>query len=151
MLTAPTVQVVWKRQEDTQGCAIACLAMVTGLAYRDVKAAWPPAKDFAADGITHFELQQFLGDRGIPHLFRWRFELGLNRVGAQVVRSDWPRPFAPVHIIGVGAHDVVLLADGTILDPMTEARRHINDVGEVSFMLGVWPDLRLPMWNGASC
>jgi hypothetical protein len=140
----------WVKQDDPCGCALACLAMVTGQTYADVRAAWPDGFNFRTGGITHEDVTHYLGDRFIPYQLRYRFELGRNGVGLdgkdeRVIRADWPQPFAPVHILGMGSgrHDVVLLADGTVLDPMQEAPRHLRDIGEVAFMIGVWPQLRL--------
>lgn len=140
------------RQEDPCGCVVASLAMVTGQTYADVRAAWPPSWNFETGGLDHFEAQHYLGDRFIPHIFRWRFELGrcgvtMDGVDQRVVRSDWPRPFAPAHIIGIngGRHAVVLLADETVLDPQIATPRRLSEVGDVSYMLGVWPDIRLSM------
>lgn len=135
----------WVRQEDRCGCGIACLAMITGQSYHEVKSAWPTDWDFQEDGILIDDAMQYLGDRGIPYDRRYRFALGRNRVGRQQLREGWPQVFAPIHIISVNGsrHDVVLLADGTVFDPMSEQSRHLVDCGEVSVMLGAWPNHEL--------
>jgi hypothetical protein len=136
----------WVRQEDPLGCAAACAAMVAGLTYRQVIEAWPEPSIFARHGITHFDMQQFLSEQGIPNQLRYKFELGMCTVGNQKIRAGWPAVFAPAHVIGIdnGRHDVVLLADGTILDPEREQPRRLEEVGDVAFMVGVWPGYR---WN----
>jgi hypothetical protein len=140
------VLIRWVKQEEPCGCGIACLAMLTGVDYWTVRRAWPDEHNFATGGIDCHDATHYLGDRGIAHVMRYRFELGLNRVGAQVIRRDWPQPFAPGHIIAINGsrHDVVLLADGTVLDPQNETPRRLEDVGEVFLMIGVWPDTLLP-------
>lgn len=141
----------WVRQEDHCGCVVASLAMVTGRSYAEVR-AWFSGSDFERHGITYDDAMAYLGDHGIPCVRRFRWLPGHASVGAQRPRPDWPAPFAPVHLVAVNGsrHVVVLLEHGqTVLDPMLEQPRRFADVGDVSYMLGVWPDVRLVLRGGA--
>lgn len=126
------------RQEDANGCGPACLAMVTGRGYREVRdwfrvRAWQNADehgrhltdaareavephDFTRRGITHWEIERYLAEHGYASALRWQ-EARLGEA-----RGSWPiAPFADSHICCVqtvlGGHFVVWLPDGRVLDP----------------------------------
>lgn len=125
------------RQEDSNGCGVACLAMVTGQDYRTVRSwfrvrAWQNARwdgrtldeltreviephDFARHGITHWEVQQFLAEHGYASALLWKDRRPDDP------RAVWPEAFAETHIVSVqvvtGNHYVVWLSDGRVLDP----------------------------------
>jgi hypothetical protein len=108
------------RQADPCGCVVAALAMVTGRSYEEVKAYFIGC-DFQSEGISHDVMQR----NGL----------------VQARRKPWPcAPWAPAHLMGIdgGRHCVVLLRDGTVLDPNQDAPRRIEDVGDVSYILGVF-------------
>src|ERR1051325_3372369 len=119
------------RQQDPNGCLVACLAMVTGNTYevvRDELAALGLTFG-AGGGATEFDLIGYLTDHGfaIGRKYRWH--------GRNVERTEWPAaPFAPVHIVGVngaGRHGVVLLGDGrTVLDPEHDQPRDFSEFTE---------------------
>jgi hypothetical protein len=131
------------RQQDPAGCALACIAMATRHSYETVK-RWFPLSDFVNYGITHHDIEDYLGDHGFRFARKYRWLPGRDpKTLKQPERKLWPpQPFAPVHIIGIndGRHDVVWLPDGTVLDPNHEEPRHITQVGNVAFVIGVWPD-----------
>jgi hypothetical protein len=126
------------RQEDPWGCGPACLAMVTGHNYREVRDwftvfAWQNAQkdgrvladdarkaveanDFSRSGITHWEIERYLAEHGYASALRW------EEVRTGEARPVWPLPpFAEAHICCVqtvsGGHFVVWLPDGRVLDP----------------------------------
>src|SRR5438552_3918548 len=62
----------WVRQEDPQGCSIACLAMLTGRTYAEVKAQcpnWNPAY-----GLGEWARQEWLKAQG----FRLLYTIGFH-------------------------------------------------------------------------
>jgi hypothetical protein len=140
-------------QEDPCGCVVAALAMVTGRSYEEVKAYFIGC-DFQTEGISHDDAMTYLGDTGYATQRRYwplpywvpdakTFEWEMQREGGlvQARRKPWPcAPWAPAHLMGIngGRHCVVLLRDGTVLDPNQDAPRRIEDVGHVSYILGVF-------------
>lgn len=128
------------RQEDPCGCACASLAMVTGRSYAEVRSHWIFRGVDWTVGITHHAAEQYLALTGFAAGLVYRFLPGVVD-GKQPRLDPWPpAPFAPAHIIAIngGRHDVVWLPDGTVLDPMVDAPRRLEDCGDVSFVLGVW-------------
>lgn len=135
-------EIRWVRQEDPSGCVIASLAMVTGRSYATVKSYFEGMDFGDKGGIIHTDAEQYLADTGFAGALKYRFLPRFARVDCpnRQFRSPWPEPFAPAHLIGInsGRHCVVLLRDGTVLDPLQAAPRRIEDCGEVSYVLGVF-------------
>jgi hypothetical protein len=131
------------RQEDACGCGIACLAMVTGRTYANVK-SWEGfvGKDVRGEhsGLTYHDVMQYLTDHGYATALRFRYFPGCSDTGHHT-RSPWPTaPYAPAHILSVnaGRHYVVWLPDGTVLDPQSSEPRGLGEYGDVTYMLGVF-------------
>lgn len=106
-------------QGDVDGCLVACVAMVTGCTYEEIRARVAPSYQ---GGIHTVIAHDLLADLGYAVMVRYRHIPHLRRD-----REVWPcPPFAPVHICGVnvpsGHHAVVLRADGRVLDPWNPAR-----------------------------
>lgn len=126
------------RQEDPNGCLVACMAMIAGLSYQDVRALFPRV---AQGGLTHYAFMDFLARHDFAYQFLFKFDQT-----NYAVRDDWPRaPWADAHICGVDAgrggessHGVVLLRDGTILDPMADAPRRMSDYPKCGYMCGIF-------------
>lgn len=124
------------RQEEAFGCAIACCAMVRGVSYAEVRATLgAPGRGFTRD-VWH----EYLARHGfaIQHLYR------IDQL-ARSEREVWPlAPWADVHLCsvdaghGMGSHLVVLLRDGTVLDPATEVARRLADYTDVAYMAAVY-------------
>lgn len=127
------------KQEHTRGCAIAGIAMVTQLTYREVLARLGAGCEALiirehggmwADAVF-IALQRL----GYAIALEWRAEWG-------VARPDWsPEPIADVNLAEVmtpaGGHIVVVLRDGSVLDPaMNERPRSLGDY-EVNWIAGV--------------
>jgi hypothetical protein len=118
--------------------------MVTGRPYGQV-AGYFFGRDLDDAGLTHQDAEQYLADTGFATALKFRFEpaqADINTPNRQR-RFPWPPvPFAGAHIVCTGRHDVVWLHDGTVLDPMTEESRRIEDLNEVSYVLGVFEVVR---------
>jgi hypothetical protein len=130
----------WVGQEDSHGCLVACLAMVTGTAYKDVRQWFIDGGQVfhgVGGGTIHFYVEQFLSEHGYASMLKYRHVQPGNRP-----RDTWPLPpFAPAHIVGVngaGRHGVVLTSDGVVLDPENRSPRHLSDYQEVGYMIGIW-------------
>jgi hypothetical protein len=142
----PPLPIKHVRQEDPYGCGHACLAMILGKSYSDVRAELgDPGR-----GQTHQLWLEMLGRHGhtYQHFFRY------NPVTNQP-REPWPlQPWAPVHLASVdaghgpGSHVIVINHDGTVLDPARDTPSRFDAYGGVIWMLGIWPlpqsDQRVP-------
>jgi len=131
------MSVQWVRQEDAYGCVIACLSMIVGRTYADVKAelqCYPAAqgRDFNAEGFNFFEADAYLAEQGYAIARKYRNYL-------KQPRDVWPpAPWSDLHISDVivfeGAsmsHAVVVLADGSVLDPLCSERKRLTDYFKV--------------------
>jgi hypothetical protein len=123
------------QQEHAKGCALACLAMVSGIPYQAVVADFEGDRN--AEGVSHHSADAWLAERGYAVQRRYRYYAPLHSVF-----ETWPcPPFAPVHIVEVeytnGGHSVVMLAGGTVLDPNVEGARKLADYDRVTIITGI--------------
>lgn len=128
------------RQEDSDGCLIACMAMVCGTSYAAMRARIP---EFDNKGLTLFDFMEVLALDGYAaqHIYQW------SRL-TKKTREPWPlAPWANVHICGVneGRHGVVLLRDGTVLDPMCDQPRKWSDYPNVGYMTAIFAVSEAPV------
>jgi hypothetical protein len=151
-------KVRWVRQEHRSGCALAALAMVTGQTYQYVhdylntrvgrhiedspgKYKWVIGVDAEEHGVAIFDDGLFfLRDHGYAYQKRYRspYTTGYE----QPKHDPWPcEPWADVHIAVVAtsaSHALVLLKDGTVLDPMTPDPRRLSDYSTVESITAVY-------------
>jgi hypothetical protein len=114
-------------QEDAYGCGLACIAMVTGQTYQAVLADFT----YRDHGITDWSLRDYLGDKGYATIWKHPCRMSTN-----TMRENWPPAlWADVHIAQVylpaGGHFIVVLRDGTVLDPATTQPRRWEDYPNV--------------------
>jgi hypothetical protein len=126
----------------TNSCVPACLAMVTGKTLnrvvKDIYEHWENEGRY--EGVDDSIVDQYLSKNGyaiqrIPH------EYEPNKL----LIKKWPvKPFAPIHIVDVwssnpaGMHAVIMLHDGTILDPSNKRIKDIATYQRVFAVTGVW-------------
>jgi hypothetical protein len=119
VLESPPLRLV--RQEDANGCMIACLAMVAGLTYAAARALFHPwyFEQAAFNGFPLCDIESVLGELGYASIVRHE-----HCHFAACDRAAWPPdPWADRHICSVvpasgrGTHGVVLRGDGAVLDP----------------------------------
>lgn len=111
--------------------------MVVGCSYAEMR-EWMGG-DFDR-GMTHYEWFEALARLGFAVQFIFQREQKLGNAE----RQQWPlAPWAPAHIVQVGNHYVVLLLDGTVLDPAlpAELRRPLSDYEpkRIYSMAGIFP------------
>lgn len=111
--------------------------MVTGHDYEGVRAFFE-GHDFNAEGLTFLGMQDYLSEHGYATAYKRRYRLGT------FLREPWPPlPFAKVHfcrvILPTGAHFVVMLNGGAVLDPATPEQRRIEDYPRVEYVAAVCP------------
>jgi hypothetical protein len=125
------------RQRGDKDCGIAVLAMITGQGYEEIRSRIPLI-DGEFGGVFGVHLKQYLEGAGFATVEKHLFHLNKRR-------NPWPPlPFAPLHycevVPGKGKlHWVVMLADGTVLDPIADEPRWLSDYMEVNCVTGVYP------------
>lgn len=139
------------QQEHTFGCVIASLAMLAGMTYADVLAEYPwvVEKDGCDLDTISFD---FLWRHGFavqllyPSVPETNSPAGMAMDGearrAKFRRNPWPpQPWAPAHLCQVEtsmSHAIVMLADGTVLDPADPSRRSLAAYGRVMNVRGIF-------------
>ncbi len=123
------------RQEEPDGCGVACLAMLTDATYEEV------AKTVVAIGLGNPSdlkpeiMRRYLEAHG------WFTRCVLTRAEAG---GRWPpEPFAPAHCAMVQrtmsspGHWVVMLGDGGVLDPNRVIHQTLRDFKVCSMVYGL--------------
>jgi hypothetical protein len=141
------VTLSWVHQEESWGCGCAAVAMITGLSYQEIKAY--AERDFDRQGMSSGDWHVILAELGyaLSIIHRVRQYPWMN-----CARDEWPpRPWADVHLCEVvvaggsgGSHMVVMLADGSVLDPLTPERKRLTDYAEVFQVAAVVPAPPIP-------
>jgi hypothetical protein len=105
--------------------------MITGMSYAGI-ARWFAERmsghDFATSGISYYPMDDFLVEHG--------YAVARRNAGFcnKLREHGWPpAPWADMHLCQVsnpgGAHYVVMLGDGTVLEPMSEAPTKLDAWG----------------------
>lgn len=124
------------RQQDPLGCQIATCAMILGLSYADAAALYPKMN---GNGYGPHVLDDILANRGIAVARKFRFSAERHQQ-----RDPWPPPpFGQLHWCQVinefGGHAVLMLEDGTVLDPATDEPRRLSDYIDVNSVAALVP------------
>lgn len=128
------------RQEHPEGCMLACLAMICGKTYQEVRAYFE-RDDPNEHGLSIYPLFEYLSREGFAYQFLNQYTWG----GPTKEREVWPLPLPAKAAIcavdggrgGENSHGVVLLRDGTVLDP-THGQRKWSDYTKCGMMLPLW-------------
>jgi len=138
-------------QEHPYGCVVACFAMVTGLTYAE--SARELGFDPSGHGLTLFVWQEALARHGFAVQFLFQRKQTESNTPR---RSCWPiAPWAPAHFVQVRDHSIVMLRDGSILDPAIHlqscAGRRLSDYSAdaISQIAGIFPVGSSPDLNPA--
>jgi hypothetical protein len=115
--------------------------MILGCTYAEAaaKLAIDPSM-FDNQGNGYHVMESQLVNHGYAISRKWR----VFQPGNQP-RLPWPcEPFADLHWCEViagprGAHAVIMLRDGTVLDPMSDEPKTLADYSEVNFIAAVLP------------
>ena len=115
-------------QEDPMGCLGATLAMVLGITYEQACAKLggrPLGHCYYCD-----TWDQTMIEEGWAVCRKWKWTQPGNKE-----RNPWPlEPWADLHEVEVKTsmvHSVIMLRDGTVLDPLTTERKRLSDYSEV--------------------
>lgn len=130
----------WVRQEHPLGCGIACLAMILQVTYAEANDMF---SIFNGTGVRTVQMDEFLACYGFAVARIWsRTELKSYR---RRKRPFWPvKPFAPLHfcLVKVSSdrpifHYVVMLEDGSVLDPEFPEPTTLAHYEAVEYITGV--------------
>lgn len=124
----PEIRLV--RQRLARDCEVAAVAMILGKTYEEVVAPYEMTEDRAKNFVPEHEFGK--------HRIAW----------CRIYKSwggEWPpKPFAEVHYCSVEVNDpspcshaVVMLANGDVLDPLTDERKRLTDYAKVNFVAGI--------------
>lgn len=125
------------RQEDPCGCVVASLAMIAGKSYSEVLDLYPFVRT-ENKGLSELYINHFCNEHGFAIQTKYCY------VPDNRKRTVWPvEPWAEAHICMVTTHSntthaVVMLRDGTVLDPATEVPKRLADYKEVYSIRGIY-------------
>jgi len=125
------------KQKDKYGCAIACLAMVTGVSYDEILSMFP--KGLPDRGIsTEFQGRSILFEHGFLSMTFYK-----TISHTQEENKEFGKPIAPIHIISVitnadTSHAVVMDDKGNIYDPFIEGVYKLSNYKKLVSITGVW-------------
>jgi hypothetical protein len=117
-------------------CGIAVLAMITSQSYQDVRAEF--TQQYIDKGMTEWAMNGYLAEHGYAVAHKYP-----HYMPQQKHRDVWPPvPFAPIHYCCVYTasnthHYVVMLADGSIIDPAKSGVWRCADYEAVQNVAGV--------------
>ncbi|HSZ58619.1 MAG TPA: hypothetical protein VK797_23325 [Tepidisphaeraceae bacterium] len=124
------------RQKHARGCVVACLSMITGIPYDEVDAGFHGDRE--KDGLGYHQYDAWLNQLGYAVIRRfWHY------CPLQADRADWPcQPFADVHLVclpsPMGEHAVVMLKDGSVLDPNESSPKRLSDYPKINSIAGIY-------------
>jgi hypothetical protein len=131
-------------QPNGYGCAIACVAMIVGKTYDEME-AWLLAQGLARSRMESGLYDMLWLEALARHGFAWEQRYQADPFHNECDRPMWPPdPFAPIHVcstsVAGGHHAVVMLGDGSVLDPFKRERTSLRhpDYLNVSQVAGVW-------------
>jgi hypothetical protein len=143
MTTSPS-EVKWVQQEESCGCTVAAVAICVGKSYAEVRAA--SGREFTGErgGLQIEDWYDYLFEHGFTFFRVWGVT---QHQKPNQEREVWPpEPFAPLHICSVvnsvSSHAVVMLADGSVLDPAKEGIFRLTDYVETYMVVGLFPRLQ---------
>jgi hypothetical protein len=131
--------ITYVKAVEDNSCMIACLAMVMGKTFDDVFA------DMDRYWKNEGHSMGTSDDAWIAYLSAHGYaiqDIDHEYTPDERLINPWPiKPFAPIHIVFVyseGSHAVVMLQDGTILDPTDIHYKSRHEYHRVYRIVGVW-------------
>ncbi len=142
------------QQKHRYGCGPACLSMISGIPYDDIIAEI--GGDFSENrGITHCFMDDWLFNHGFSVSRIYKYYQRSDESHENLVRDPWPpKPWADIHLVQLqlvgGAHFVLWLNDGRVLDPNRDDSPTLSDkcYVEINQIAGIHPFGRLLVVKG---
>lgn len=128
-------------QPEKSGCALAAVAMVVQQPYATVRQYVTLERDYTGEGTYEREIYELLNHFGFSYQ---RKEKLVQRLGGTT--APWPpAPWAPLHVAmvrnltDVAYHYVVMLQDGTIMDPWWGVVQGLHRYPSILSVSAVYP------------
>jgi hypothetical protein len=129
------------RQCNSYDCGIACLSIITGNDYDQI-IDWFRPVDFGKNGISHHGMDAYLVEHGYSIGRKFKY----FGVFEKPPREKWPcEPFAEIHLCEVKVyenapinHFVVMLRDGTVLDPLSDETKSLKYYHKIHNIAGIY-------------
>jgi hypothetical protein len=120
--------VKYVEQEHDYGCAVACIAMISGEAYADVERCFK--EDFSKQALKHESVRDYLCDRNFAAIEK----TAPGYADVRIANARMAVPFAPVHLVNVlpyvnakHGHSVVMDGKGRVYDPQHPEVKDFSD------------------------
>jgi hypothetical protein len=125
-------------QEDSCGCAIACMATILQKSYKEIK------KDF----YNNFIIEGLNSDRIVPYLAGYGLDITTHRANFysdySIAKKRFVKPFADAHILVIKqyadndtTHAILMNNKGKLLCP-TDGKEFIGTFLEAWELIGIW-------------
>lgn len=135
------MKIKYVRQKHRSGCAVACIAMVTGLSYEQVDKNFQT--NFEHDGMYAEHSRTFVCDQGFTAIELLQY--GYSNLASTNRRMN--RPFADIHIVSVRPfadsklnHAVVMDKRGRVYDPDSPQKKSLAEYYSIVRVTGFWRD-----------
>ena len=135
------MKINYVRQKHRSGCAVACIAMVTGIPYEQVDKHFQT--NFQHDGLKPEITRMFVCDQGFSSIEA--ISHGYHSLSDSNKRMA--RPFADVHIVSVQPfadseinHAVVMDKRGRVYDPDRPDIKNLSAYYYIVRVSGFWRD-----------
>jgi len=128
------------KQEEPYGCVIACIAMILGKSYQEIKNELPPNRGYGnKNGMISQDMISFLWQYGYIGLEFYKCESHSQRM---MELNEWLKPVGVFNKVSIyneyGPHAILWLPDGKIFDPNREGIHSINDYGNFQSLTAFW-------------
>jgi hypothetical protein len=136
--------VKYVKQEQKYGCVFACIAMILGKDYWEIRNDFPKGRFGKEWGVDEGIASTF---DGVSYMF-YKGGYSHHTVGEVIGYTqekqepeEWIKEFAPVHIVSLvlnGYSHACVWEDGIIYDPYREGIYKITDYEKINSITGFW-------------
>lgn len=128
------------KQEEPYGCVIACIAMILGKTYQEIKSMLPTDRGYGnRNGMTSHDMISFLWLHGYIGLEFYKCESHTQRMREL---NEWLKPVATFNKVSVineyGPHAILWMPDGRVFDPNKYGVHSITDYKEYHSLTAFW-------------
>jgi len=130
---------IYCKQEEPFGCAIACIAMILDKTYQEIKSLLPHERGYGnRNGMTSHDYISFMWTQGYIGMTTYACESHTQKIRQY---DEWINPLSKVNIVSTitenGPH--ALVWDGRIIyDPNRDGTYLINHYKSIQAITGFW-------------
>lgn len=129
------------KQEEECGCAIACIAMILGKSYDEIRKSFKG--DFQKDGIETEKSLYYLSENGVDTIRKMPY----GYVDREASNLRMIKPFADIHFVSIkqfsnsnSNHALVMLKNGQFVCPTVNKKMEEVAVYEICEVVGCYYD-----------